>query len=104
MAIHSGATQMTMHVNLSSEMESFIKSKVATGFYGNATEVIRDAVRRMQAEEERRTAFRAAIAVGEAELDRGEGIPYTDTLLDEIWNEAMALVDSDQPIDPDVLP
>ena len=38
---------MTMHVNLSPEMEGFIKSKVASGFYGNATEVIRDAVRRM---------------------------------------------------------
>lgn len=34
---------MTMHVNLSSEMESYIKNKVASGFYGNATEVIRDA-------------------------------------------------------------
>ena len=40
---------MTMHVNLPPEMESFIKSKVAGGFYGNATEVIRDAIRRMQA-------------------------------------------------------
>lgn len=40
---------MTMHVNLSDEMEGFIRSKVGSGFYGNATEVIRDAVRRMQA-------------------------------------------------------
>jgi putative addiction module CopG family antidote len=30
-------------------MESYIKRKVSTGFYGNATEVIRDAIRRMQA-------------------------------------------------------
>ena len=37
---------MTMHVNLSAEMEGFIKEKVAGGFYGNATEVIRDAIRR----------------------------------------------------------
>ncbi len=44
---------MTMHVNLSPEMESYIKAKVSSGFYGNATEVIRDAIRRMQAEEER---------------------------------------------------
>jgi putative addiction module CopG family antidote len=40
---------MTMHINLSDEMERYIKSKVATGFYGSATEVIRDAIRRMQA-------------------------------------------------------
>jgi hypothetical protein len=35
-----------MHVNLSAEMEGFIKSKVPGGFYGNATEVIRGAIRR----------------------------------------------------------
>ncbi len=95
---------MTMHVNLSDEMSAYIKSKVSSGFYGNATEVIRDAVRRMQADEERRNAFQTAIAVGEAELDRGEGIPYSDALMHEIWEEALALADSGEPIDPDVLP
>ncbi|MBV8036219.1 type II toxin-antitoxin system ParD family antitoxin [Roseateles sp.] len=68
---------MTMHINLSPEMENFIKGKVATGFYGNATEVIRDAVRRMQAEELRTRAWQAAIKQGDDELDRGEGVPYT---------------------------
>ena len=34
---------MSMHINLSPEMESYIKGKVSSGFYGNATEVIRDA-------------------------------------------------------------
>ena len=95
---------MTMHVNLSSEMESFIKGKVSSGFYGNATEVIRDAVRRMQAEEDRVKALHAAIAVGQAELDRGEGIPYTPELMEEIWQEARANLRSGKPIHPDVLP
>jgi putative addiction module CopG family antidote len=44
---------VTMHVNLSPEMEGFIKTKVTSGFYANATEVIRDAIRRMQAGESR---------------------------------------------------
>jgi antitoxin ParD1/3/4 len=95
---------MTMHVNLSDEMSAYIKGKVSSGFYGNATEVIRDALRRMQAEEERVTAFRAAVAVGQAELDRGEGIVYTPKLMDEIFAEAMANLDSEEEIDPDVLP
>ncbi|MGI9024237.1 MAG: ribbon-helix-helix domain-containing protein, partial [Burkholderiaceae bacterium] len=34
-------------------MEGFIRRKVADGMYGNATKVIRDAVRRMQAAEAR---------------------------------------------------
>jgi antitoxin ParD1/3/4 len=95
---------MTMHVNLSSEMETYIKSKVGSGFYGNATEVIRDAVRRMQSEDERSARFRAAIAVGEAELDRGEGIPYTPQLMDEIFEEAMLNLRDGTAIDPDVCP
>lgn len=64
---------MTMHVNLSPEMESYIKGKVSTGFYGNATEVIRDAIRRMQADEDRAATVRRAVAEGKAQPDRGEG-------------------------------
>jgi len=36
-----------MHINLSPEMEQFVQRKVDTGFYSNASEVIRDAIRRM---------------------------------------------------------
>jgi antitoxin ParD1/3/4 len=95
---------MTMHVNLSPEMEGFIKNKVASGFYGNATEVIRDAIRRMQAEESRATAWRAAIAKGDAQLDRGEGAEYTPELMESITQSAIAAMHNGQPIDPDVLP
>ena len=63
---------MTMHVKLSREMENYIKSKVASGFYRNSTEVIRDAIRRMQAEENRTAAGEAAIAQGEEQLDGRE--------------------------------
>jgi antitoxin ParD1/3/4 len=95
---------MTMHINLSAEMENYIKGKVASGFYGNATEVIRDAIRRMQADEERRTAFRAAVGVGDAELERGEGIDYNKTVLEEITHDALKDSPNKKPIDPDVCP
>jgi len=95
---------MTMHVNLSTEMENYIKSKVGSGFYGNATEVIRDAIRRMQAEEERIAAFRAAVAKGDAELDRGEGIAYSSELMESLTQTALKDMRSDKPIDSDVLP
>lgn len=95
---------MTMHVNLSAEMESFIKNKVNSGFYGNATEVIRDAIRRMQAEESRVAAWQAAIKVGDAELDRGEEIAYTPEALKDITERAVGAMGSGQPMDPDVLP
>jgi antitoxin ParD1/3/4 len=95
---------MSMHVNLSPEMERFIKGKVASGMYGNATEVIRDAIRRMQVEEERLQAWRAAVRAGEEELDRGEGVPYTPAALDEITNAAIGGQHGDEPISRDVLP
>ena len=95
---------MTMHVNLSPELEGFIKGKVSSGYYGNATEVIRDALRRMQAEEARVTAWHAAIAKGDAQLDRGEGIAYTPALLDEMTQEAVKSLHSGTPMDADVLP
>jgi antitoxin ParD1/3/4 len=95
---------MTMHVNLSPEMESYIKGKVSSGFYGNATEVIRDAIRRMQADEERAVAFRHAVAEGETQLDRGEGRDYSAKRLDELAETARRKLRSGEPIDRDVLP
>lgn len=95
---------MTMHVNLSSEMENFIKGKVASGFYGNATEVIRDAIRRMQAEESRAAAWRTAIKLGDEQIERGEAVTYTAETLKDITARAMEALHSDKPMDAHVLP
>lgn len=95
---------MTMHINLSPEMEGFIKSKVASGFYGNATEVIRDAIRRMQAEENRAIAWQAAIQGGDEQLDRGEGVAYTPAALNDITQSALRAMHGSPPMDPDVVP
>lgn len=95
---------MTMHINLSPEMEGFIRRKVASGFYGNATEVIRDAVRRMQAEESRVAAWEAAIRQGDEQLDRGEGVAYGAESLKDITRDAIGAMHTGKPMDPDVLP
>jgi antitoxin ParD1/3/4 len=42
-----------MHINLSPEIEQYLQSKVGTGFYSNASEVVRDAIRRMWEEDDR---------------------------------------------------
>ena len=93
-----------MHINLSEEMEGFIKGKVADGLYGNATEVIRDAIRRMQAEDVRKAAWQSAIKQGDEQLDRGEGIAYTAQAIKDITESAINAMRSGQSIDPDVLP
>jgi antitoxin ParD1/3/4 len=94
---------MTMHINLSPEMEQYIKAKVGSGFYGNATEVIRDAVRRMQAAERHIGAFQAAVAKGGAQLDRGEGVAYSPALMESMTQVALQEIHSDKEIDPDVV-
>jgi antitoxin ParD1/3/4 len=95
---------MTMHINLSPEMEGFIKARVASGFYGNATEVIRDAIRRMQAEENRIASWHSAIKQGADQLDRGEGYAYTPDTLNDITKSAIGAMHSGQPMDSEVLP
>ena len=66
--------------------------------------LIRDAIRRMQTEESRAAAWQAAIAKGDAQLDRGEGAPYTPELMERMTQSAIATMHNGQPIDPDVLP
>jgi antitoxin ParD1/3/4 len=82
---------MTMQVNLSIKMEQYIKSKVSSGFYGNATEVIRDAIR-------------AAVAKGDIQIERGEGIAYTSELMDGLTQTAINEMHSGKPMEADVLP
>jgi len=96
---------MSMHVNLSPEMEGYIKEKVGSGFYSNATEVIRDAIRRMQSEEARLLAFRTAVDLGNAQIEKGQGIAYTPEVSQDILREARARAKSGKPVtNPDVLP
>ena len=95
---------MVMQVSLSPELETFVARKVATGVYGNANDVIRDAVHRMQADEQRADAWQAAIRVGIDQLEHGNGVAYTDEEAANIKQAAIKAMHSGQPISPDVLP
>jgi antitoxin ParD1/3/4 len=45
-----------MHIHLSPEMEQYLQGKVSAGLYSNASEVVRDAIRRMRTEDEKLAA------------------------------------------------
>ena len=85
-----------MHISLTPELESRVKAKVATGFYNNASEVIREALRFMETHEDwiyeiKLARLREQLNVGVAQLDRGEGIAVEsrsalNTLFDDIKN------------------
>lgn len=74
----------TTSFSLGKHWEVFIKNEIASGRYGSASEVIRDALRAL---EERRTkleALRAHLIEGADQAARGE---YVDQSLEEILAE-----------------
>ena len=79
-----------MHLNLSSEMERYLQSKVTSGDYGNASEVVRDAIRRMREEERKLEALRAAVKVSKDQIAAGDYDLYTPALLQKISKNAAA--------------
>jgi antitoxin ParD1/3/4 len=76
-----------MHVNLTPTLDEYVLAKVKSGRYNNASEVIREAVRRMQDEEaERATAseysrseieqIRRDVQLAVEQIERGESKDY----------------------------
>jgi antitoxin ParD1/3/4 len=76
---HREADMPTRNVNLTPELDRFVLSRVESGRYENASEVVRAALRAMEREEQiyekKLAALRAAIQEG---LDSGvfEGDPF----------------------------
>lgn len=69
-----------MHVSLTDRLDKYVRDKVATGLYNNASEVIREALRRqIEAEEgaaESLARLRAEIDLGWEQAERGETVPF----------------------------
>ena len=68
-----------MNVSLTPELESFVHTKVTSGRYTSASEVVREALRLLEDHEKARAArledFVSEIDQRLASLDRGEGVP-----------------------------
>jgi len=59
----------TVTASIGSHYEEFIKNSILYGRYNNASEVIREGLRRLEEDECRLAALRAALAEGEASPD-----------------------------------
>ena len=81
-----------MHVSLTPELESRIKSRVKSGLYNNASEVIREALRFMDTHEDwiheiKLAKLREQLNGGIEQLNQGEGIAIESMdKLDELFN------------------
>jgi antitoxin ParD1/3/4 len=73
--------EASMHISLTETLEKWVREKVESGLYSNASEVIREALReRIRAERtegESLEALRAQIDVGLQQAERGELLDWT---------------------------
>ncbi|GAC18144.1 type II toxin-antitoxin system ParD family antitoxin [Paraglaciecola arctica] len=82
-----------MHISLTTELETKIKSKVESGLYNNASEVIREALRFMDSHEEwimevKLAHLRKQLNVGITQLDSGQGIEINSkSALDKLFED-----------------
>lgn len=65
-----------MHISLTPELEAKIKSKVESGMYNNASEVVREALRYMEQNQElifqlKMDRLRAEVAIGAKQAESG---------------------------------
>ena len=86
---------MTMNVNLSPQLETMVRQKVSSGLYNSASEVIREALRAMEAQDEIRAAklnrLRNDINEG---LESGESTPWNAEEIKQAGRERRAAKNS----------
>jgi antitoxin ParD1/3/4 len=72
----------TRNINLTDHLDRFIERGVATGRYGNASEIVREALRLLEQREQegarKLQALRKAARAGFDEIDQGQGIVLKD--------------------------
>jgi antitoxin ParD1/3/4 len=72
----------TRNINLTDHLDRFIERGVATGRYGNASEIVREALRLLEQRElegaRKLQALRKAAREGFDEIDQGQGIVLKD--------------------------
>ncbi len=81
-----------MHISLTPELEQRVRARVESGLYNNASEVIRDALRFWEQNEQlvqvmKLEALRKQLAVGQAQAKRGEFFEGSvGDIIDELKN------------------
>ena len=68
-----------MHVSLTPELQEIVKSKVESGLYNNASEVVREALRFMELNQDlvfqmKLDRLRSHLEISESEIAQGQGI------------------------------
>jgi antitoxin ParD1/3/4 len=84
-----------MHVRFAEVDEHFIEEAVRSGFYANATELVRDAVRRLREQNAVNSPFYQAVMEGIRDIDNGRTQPLTPALMDNLKTQGYQDADDD---------
>lgn len=93
-----------MNINFPPVDENYIKSKIEAGYYSNAAELVRDAIRRMREAEEKKNELYTAVMLAEAQVTNGQTKSYTPKLFEEIKQNAVNKAKQGKKPNPDVIP
>ena len=72
-------------ISVTDQQDSWIKAQIKTGHYGNESEVVRELIRERQLRDQETPAEIKAIR---AALIEGEESGFSNSSVDEIWEEA----------------
>ena len=84
-----------MHVRFADVDERFIEEAVRSGFYANATELVRDAVRRLREQNAVNSHFYQAVMEGVRDIERGQMRPLTPALMRSLKEQGYQDADED---------
>ncbi len=77
---------VTTSLSLGEHWEVFIKNEIASGRYGSASEVVRDALRTLEGRKQKMEALRTHLAQGAQQADQGQFVDNfsVGALIDEL--------------------
>jgi antitoxin ParD1/3/4 len=89
-----------MNIYLGKHFEELIRAQVETGRYANASEVVREALRRYEVDEFKLQRLREKIAESDAQFERGEGIVVTDlrAFFDDLKRRVIERAEAQEPV------
>lgn len=92
-----------MTISLSPDLADLIRRRVDSGPYSSADEVVRESLALLE-ERDKLARLRVAIAVGDAQFARGEGIAWTPDSMDRLDEEVDERLRRGEQPNPDVCP
>ena len=93
-----------MHVELSPDLAALVQEKMESGGYGDANEVVEEALRLLAEHDRRFRQLHAAVTEGFAQIERGQSVLLTEEHLETLMHRAIENTRRGKPIKDDVGP